>query len=100
AWLWRSAERGGRGPGQGLRACSRLGRRYARVGLARAAHEPGASWGERVARERADLGPELQRLIHGFHSWRYAGNREPSTTAGLLRALRRHRPARATRRRP
>lgn len=100
AWMWWLTARGGREHDPVLRAWHRLGRRYARIGLARAAHEPAASWGERVARERADLGPELQRLIHGFNSWRYAGNREPSTTAGLLRALRRHRPARATRRRP
>jgi transglutaminase-like putative cysteine protease len=98
--LWLTA-RAGRERDPVLRAWHRLGRRYARIGLARLPHEPAATWAARVASARPDLAGPLQRLILRFNSWRYAGHQEPgSAPATLARALRRHRPVRAFRRSP
>ena len=71
-----------------LRAWHRLGRRYARLGLAREAHEPALAWAQRVHAQRPD--PGLIALSQRFVEARYAGTR--TELAPLLRDLRRHRP--------
>lgn len=96
-WMARLAARGGRERDPLLRAWHRLERRYARIGLGRAAHEPAATWGARVARARPGSSAALQRLICRFNSWRYAGHEPPSSLPALLRDLRRHRPDRIPR---
>ena len=96
--LWLTAH-AGRERDPVLRAWHRLGKRYARIGLGRVPHEPASDWAVRVAASRPDLGEPLQRLIRGFNNWRYAGQQEPRPVASaLVLALRRHRPARKTRR--
>ena len=96
AWL---TARAGRERDPVLRAWHRLGARYARLGLARAPHEPAGRWAARVADARPELGHELQRLILRFNDWRYAAPQEGSPAATtLVRELRRHRPATAPRR--
>lgn len=75
-----------------LRAWHRLERRYRRLGLARAAHEPAAVWVERViaARPQAEI---LRRLSARFVDWRYARDHGGIASAeGLIRDLRKHRP--------
>ncbi|HEY0310781.1 MAG TPA: DUF3488 and transglutaminase-like domain-containing protein [Luteimonas sp.] len=90
AWL---AARAGRERDPVLRAWHRLGRRYARVGLGRAPHEPALAWAERVARSRPAGADGLRRLILRFNNWRYAGRQDPRpSSAALQRDLRRHRP--------
>ncbi|HVI58449.1 MAG TPA: DUF3488 and transglutaminase-like domain-containing protein [Luteimonas sp.] len=78
-----------------LRAWHRLSARYARLGLARAPHEPAGAWAARVAAARPGAS-ELPTLSARFADWRYArgdgrkqGRRELDE---LVRALRRHRP--------
>ncbi|MDR7192744.1 DUF3488 and transglutaminase-like domain-containing protein [Luteimonas terrae] len=75
-----------------LRAWRRLGRRYTRLGLGRARHEPAIVWTERVkaARPREEA---LVALTHRFVAARYASSASDAT---LVRALRAHRPARET----
>lgn len=77
-----------------LRAWHRLGRRYARLGLARERHEPAIAWAERVkaARPHEDA---LVALTHRFVAARYAPSASDAT---LVRALRAHRPTRETNR--
>jgi len=96
AWMaWFSA-RTGREPDPVLRAWRRLNERYARAGLARAAHEPAAAWAARIAPRLADGGRGLQPLIVRFDNWRYAPHPGGRTVASALAgALRRHRPATA-----
>ena len=98
--LWLTA-RAGRETDPVLRAWHRLGRRYARIGLGREAHETASAWATRVAGLRPELGADLQRLICRFNNWRYAGQQEPRPSApALLRELRGHRPANTQRSRP
>ncbi len=85
AWL---LARGERERDPLLRAWHRLGRRYARLGLAREAHEPALAWAQRVHAQRPD--PALIALSQRFVEARYAGTR--NELAPLLRDLRRHRP--------
>ncbi|WP_295518539.1 DUF3488 and transglutaminase-like domain-containing protein [uncultured Stenotrophomonas sp.] len=85
AWL---LARGERERDPLLRAWHRLGRRYARLGLAREAHEPALAWARRVHAQRPD--PGLIALSQRFVEARYAGTR--TELAPLLRDLRRHRP--------
>jgi len=94
AWmLWLTA-RGERRGDPVLRAWHRLGRRYARFGLARALHEPALRWTERVAAARPADADTLRTLSARFVEWRYArrtdGGEDPRP---LVRDLRRHRPA-------
>ncbi|MDI9272265.1 DUF3488 and transglutaminase-like domain-containing protein [Stenotrophomonas sp. PFBMAA-4] len=85
AWL---LARGERERDPLLRAWHRLGRRYARLGLAREAHEPALAWAQRVHAQRPD--PALIALSQRFAEARYAGTR--TELVPLLRDLRRHRP--------
>ena len=71
-----------------LRAWRALERRYARLGYARAAHEPVLHWAQRVAKDFPNS--PLPILSQGFSDARYA--RSDSDTVSLLRQLRRHRP--------
>lgn len=97
-WMaWRTA-RAGRERDPVLRAWHRLNARYARLGLARARHEPAGGWAARVSAARPDLGSGLQRLILRFNDWRYAAPQEGRRATALARDLRRHRPAAAHRR--
>ncbi|HGM6771098.1 TPA: transglutaminaseTgpA domain-containing protein [Stenotrophomonas maltophilia] len=85
AWL---LARGERERDPLLRAWHRLGRRYARLGLAREPHEPALLWARRVHACRPD--PALLALSQRFADARYAGT--CTHLASLLRDLRRHRP--------
>jgi hypothetical protein len=78
-----------------LRAWRRVGRRYAKLGLGRAAHESALDWTQRVHQARAGGDDALQALGIRFSRWRYGGEagqdtREP--LANLLRDLAAHRP--------
>lgn len=86
AWL---LARGERERDPLLRAWHRLGRRYARRGLARAPAEPATVWAQRVHQQRPD--PALLSLSSRFVLARYAGAGVDLTS--LLRDLRRHRPS-------
>ena len=92
--LWLSA-RGERERDPVLRAWHVLARRYARVGLGRAPHEPALAWAERVSGARPLTSLALQSLTHRFSNWRYAAaqpGHPPDTMRELVRALRAHRP--------
>ena len=98
AWmLWLTA-RGERSGDPVLRAWHALGRRYARFGLARAAHEPALAWAERIAAARPRDAETLRALSARFVEWRYArrtdGGEDPRS---LIRDLRKFRPARSDR---
>lgn len=96
--LWLTA-RTGRERDPVLRAWHRLGARYARAGLGRAAHEPAGDWARRIGAGPAGGDEALQRLILRFNNWRYAGDvRGRREQAALARDLRRHRPAQSSRR--
>ena len=85
AWL---LARGDRERDPLLRAWHRLGRRYARLGLAREPSEPAQAWAARVHAQRPD--PALLALSARFVAARYAGaSHDP---ASLRADLRRHRP--------
>ena len=86
AWL---LARGERERDPLLRAWHRLGRRYARLGLAREPHEPALDWARRVHSHHPD--PALLALSQRFVHVRYAGGVKDD--ASLLRELRRHRPS-------
>ncbi len=73
-----------------LRAWHRLGKRYARLGLERAPHEPALAWARRVARTRPQVANGLVPLSERFAAARYAG--DVQDRAALIRDLRRHRP--------
>ena len=79
-----------------LRAWHRLGKRYARLGLGRAAHEPAVDWAERVHRARAGGDEALRRLGARFSRWRYGPAPAPGPAREglntLLRDLDAHRP--------
>lgn len=102
AWmLWLSA-RGSRERDPLLRAWRRVDRRYARVGLGRAPHEPPLRWVARIA-PGLDAGPagELSALTRRFVETRYAGDvGDAAPTRILVRDLRRHRPGRGLQREP
>ena len=85
AWL---LARGERERDPLLRAWHQLGRRYARLGLAREPYEPAQAWAERVHAQRPD--PGLLALSARFVAARYAGARHDP--ASLRGDLRRHRP--------
>lgn len=85
AWL----ARGQRETDPLLRAWRALGRRYARLGLGREAHEPALEWAERVARSRPQAARTLLPLSHRFANSRYA---DIAGDTALARDLRRHRP--------
>ncbi|MFZ5635209.1 MAG: transglutaminaseTgpA domain-containing protein [Pseudomonadota bacterium] len=75
-----------------LRAWRRLERRYRRLGLGRAPHEPAGAWAERVAAARPDA-QDLRELSARFVDWRYARDHGGIAGAeGLIRDLRGHRP--------
>lgn len=75
-----------------LRAWRRLERRYRRLGLGRAPHEPAGVWAERVAAARPDT-QDLRELSARFVDWRYARDHGGIAGAeGLVRDLRGHRP--------
>lgn len=86
AWL---LARGERERDPLLRAWHRMGRRYARFGLARDSAEPAECWARRVHQQRPD--PALLSLSSRFVLARYAGADVDLTS--LLRDLRRHRPS-------
>jgi len=93
AWLTARAERE-RDPL--LRAWHALGRRYDRMGLGRAPHEPATAWAERVSKADPARATGLAELSRRFSKWRYAGQRTGRREAAdLLRDLHRHRPGRA-----
>ncbi|MFT3756806.1 MAG: DUF3488 and transglutaminase-like domain-containing protein [Pseudoxanthomonas sp.] len=87
AWL---LARGEREHDPLLRAWHRLGRRYARLGLGRQAHEPALDWARRVARLQPELGTALLPLSRRFADARYAAT--VANADALLKDLRRHRP--------
>ncbi|MEE7547125.1 DUF3488 domain-containing protein, partial [Xanthomonas sp. Kuri4-1] len=64
-----------------------LGRRYARLGLARAPHEPALTWARRV--EVQHPGSGLWPLSQRFAAARYAG---ADSDSALLKDLQQHRP--------
>ena len=111
--MWWLATREERERDPVLRAWRRMERRYRRLGLARAPHEPGGRWAERVAAARPQSGEALIALSARFAAWRYArpsfeaaGTAPHPTQAtsagslterggmqrGLIRDLLRHRP--------
>ncbi|AKC85728.1 transglutaminase TgpA family protein [Pseudoxanthomonas suwonensis] len=73
-----------------LRAWHRLGRRYARLGLGRAPHEPALAWAVRVAAAHPRSGQALLALSRRFAEARYAGRH--GGMRRLLDDLARHRP--------
>ena len=76
-----------------LRAWHRLGRRYARIGLARGPDEPALAWAARVAEARPDGAPGLVALSRRFARWRYApGQADARVARALVRELLAHRP--------
>jgi len=87
AWMAWLLARGERERDPLLRAWHRLGRRYARLGLAREPHETAQDWARRVHARRPD--PALLALSQRFDDARYAGT--CTDLASLLRDLRRHR---------
>jgi len=74
-----------------LRAWRRLGKRYDRLGLARAPHEPALDWADRVHAARAGGDAALQALGVRFSRWRYGAQSDEGLNA-LLRDLKAHRP--------
>lgn len=93
-WLTARAERSG---DPVLRAWHRLGRRYARLGLAREPHEPAMAWAARVAAAYPDGAGTLRALAARFTRWRYAPGAGAGDPRPLIRDLRGHRPARPAR---
>ena len=89
AWMGWLLARGERERDPLLRAWRRMGARYARLGLAREAHEPALRWAERVAQERPQARATLMPLSQRFAEARYAGH---TGDAALVTDLRRHRP--------
>ena len=79
-----------------LRAWHRLGKRYARLGLGRAPHEPAREWAQRVHAARTGGDAALLALGERFSHWRYGGEPLDGATrdalGALLRDLSAHRP--------
>ncbi len=92
AWMAWLLARGERQRDPLLRAWHALGARYARLGLAREAHEPAPLWAQRVVKAR----PQSQSLIplsQRFADARYAeGIGDRTLVHDLLHDLRRHHP--------
>jgi transglutaminase-like putative cysteine protease len=91
AWMAWLIARGERQRDPLLRAWHRLDRRYRRLGLGRAAHEPAQDWARRVAADRPRAGEPLPALSRRFSAARYAvpGSHD---VRGLVRDLDAHRP--------
>ncbi len=92
-WMLWLVARGERERDPLLRAWRQLGRRYARLGLARRADEPATAWAQRVAAAQADGAGPLQEITRRFVAARYAADAGSNADPDLLRALRAHRPA-------
>lgn len=92
-WMLWLVARGERERDPMLRAWRRIGERYARLGLGRAAHEPALAWATRVEQARPQEAA-LSALSARFAQWRYAPEEaSPQQAHELLRDLRSHRPA-------
>lgn len=91
AWMAWFIARGERERDPLLRAWHRLGRHYARRGLARAPHEPAQAWAGRVAADAPRAGEPLPSLSRRFSQARYAAV-TPAELRKLLRDLANHRP--------
>ena len=87
AWL---LARGERERDPLLRAWHRLGRRYARLGLAREPHEAATAWAGRVQEELVD--PALVVLSQRFAEARYAAAVADRVQRQLISDLHHHRP--------
>jgi protein-glutamine gamma-glutamyltransferase len=90
AWMGWWLARGERERDPLLRAWRRLGKRYARFGLAREPHESPADWARRVAAGRPKAAQTLIPLSHRFAAARYAP--DEGDNRALIEDLRRHRP--------
>ncbi len=90
AWMGWWLARGERERDPLLRAWRRLGKRYARFGLAREPHESPADWARRVAAGRPKAAQTLIPLSHRFAAARYAP--DDGDNRALIEDLRRHRP--------
>ncbi len=91
AWMAWLMARGERRRDPLLRAWQRLDRRYARLGLGRAPHEPAQPWAARVGADVPRRGQPLRALGRAFSDARY-GRPDPAALRELMRALDRHRP--------
>lgn len=96
AMLWFSS-RGPRVNDPLLREWHRLGTRYARIGLARAPHEPAGEWARRVAQAHPAAADALLALTRRFTAARYAPGHTADERTALARELRAHRPPRRSR---
>ena len=92
AWMAWLLARGERERDPLLRAWHRLGRRYARRGLARERHEPAEAWAQRVGADQPGAGDSLLVLSRRFQAQRYGPHPDKDAQRGLLRALAAHRP--------
>jgi len=93
AWMLWLVARGERESDPVLRAWRRLGRRYARLGLAPEPHEPARTWTRRVLEAHPRAASALEPLSARFVDWRYAGQEaEPASARALARELDAHRP--------
>lgn len=92
AWMIYRLRSSEREPDPLLRAWRRLNRRYADLGLPRAAHEPALQWAHRLQAQISD--PGLLILSQRFADSRYAAAQTdpPTTIKRLIRDLNRHRP--------
>jgi transglutaminase-like putative cysteine protease len=76
-----------------LRAWHRVGKRYVKLGLGRAPHEPASDWAQRVHRTRAGGDDALLVLGARFNRRRYGSARDAGERLNaLLRDLDKHRP--------
>ena len=100
AWMLWLAARAERHADPLLRAWHRLEKRYARLGLGRAPHEPAGDWARRVASARPGDAATLLPLSERFAQWRYAAQDPAADPRPLIQALRQHRPARKPRPEP
>ncbi len=94
AWMLWLAARAERSRDPVLRAWRRLGRRYARRGLAREPHEPALDWVARVVAARPQDADALHALGRRFALWRYAPDGVANDQRQLVRDLRKYRPRR------
>jgi transglutaminase-like putative cysteine protease len=65
-----------------------LGRKLARLGLARAAHEGPIAWGERIARQRPDLARQVGPLVRRYADLRYGPDCYPDQVQAFRRSVR------------
>jgi hypothetical protein len=81
-----------------LRAWHRLGRRYARLGLAPEPHEPATTWAERIAKTAPGNAGDLLDLATRFTRSRYASpTSDGMSVRDLVRRIEAHRPSRSAR---